>query len=129
MRTFASAWDSRALRRRRGSVLRFRKAAALGLLAAATCAMGTTPAQAADPLEKVLVFAKTAGFRHDSIPQGIAAVQKLGTENGFTVTATEDATAFTDANLAQYDVIVFMSTTGDILNTDSRARSSATCTT
>ena len=98
--------------------MRFRKAAALGLLAAATCAMGTTPAHAADPLEKVLVFSKTAGFRHDSIPQGIAAVQKLGTENGFTVDATEDATAFTDANLAQYDVIVFMSTTGDILNND-----------
>ena len=66
----------------------------------------------------MLVFSKTAGFRHDSIPQGIAAIQKLGTENGFTVDATEDATAFTDANLAQYDVIVFMSTTGDILNTD-----------
>ena len=81
--------------------MRFRRGAALGLLAAAAGALSAAPAQAADPLEKVLVFSKTAGFRHDSIPQGIAAVQKLGTENGFTVTATEDATAFTDANLAQ----------------------------
>ena len=68
------------------------------------------------PLENVLVFSKTAGFRHDSIPQGIAAIQALGAANGFTVTATEDAAAFTDANLAQYDVVVFLSTTGDVLD-------------
>ena len=62
------------------------------------------------------MFSKTAAFRHDSIPQGIAAIQALGTANGFTVDATEDATQFTDANLAQYDVVVFLSTTGDVLN-------------
>ena len=70
----------------------------------------------APKLERVLVFSKTGGFRHDSIPQGIAAVQALGTANGFTVVATEDATAFTAANLATFDVVVFMSTTGEILN-------------
>ena len=70
----------------------------------------------ANTLSKVLVFSKTAGFRHDSIPQGIAAIQALGTANGFTVDATEDAAQFTDANLAQYDVVVFLSTTGDVLN-------------
>ena len=43
----------------------------------------------------VLVFSKTAGFRHDSIPAGIAAIRELGAANGFTVTATEDAAAFT----------------------------------
>ena len=32
---------------------------------------------------RVLVFSKTAGFRHSSIPNGIAAIQKLGKENGF----------------------------------------------
>ena len=45
----------------------------------------------AAPLTKVLVFSKTAGFRHSSIPNGIAAIQQLGSANGFTVTATEDA--------------------------------------
>src|SRR5215207_8748528 len=75
----------------------------------------------ADPLENVLVFSKTAGFRHDSIPQGIAAIQQLGTDNGFEVDATEDAAAFTDANLAQYDVVVFLSTTGDVLNDTQQA--------
>jgi type 1 glutamine amidotransferase len=73
------------------------------------------PASAA-PLTKVLVFSKTAGFRHDAIPAGIAALQKLGAENGFTVTATEDAGQFTTANLAQYQAVVWLSTTGDVLN-------------
>ncbi len=71
---------------------------------------------AADPLENVLVFSKTAGFRHTSIDEGIAAIQALGTANDFTVTATEDGAAFTDANLAQYDAVVWLSTTGDVLN-------------
>jgi type 1 glutamine amidotransferase len=64
----------------------------------------------------VLVFSKTAGFRHDSIPAGIAAVRQLGSQNGFTVDATEDANAFTTANLAQYQVVIWLSTTGDVLN-------------
>jgi plastocyanin/type 1 glutamine amidotransferase len=72
----------------------------------------------ADPLENVLVFSETAGFRHDSIPQGIAAIQALGTANDFAVTATEDSTAFNDANLAQFDAVVFLSTTGDVLTND-----------
>ncbi|MEU5772558.1 ThuA domain-containing protein [Streptomyces venezuelae] len=66
--------------------------------------------------EKVLVFSKTAGFRHDSIPTGVATVKELGAANGFTVDATEDAGAFTTANLAQYDAVVWLSTTGDVLN-------------
>ena len=64
----------------------------------------------------VLVFSRTAGFRHASIPDGIAAVQALGTTHGFSVTATEDAAAFTEAGLAGYDAVVFLNTTGDVLN-------------
>jgi len=65
---------------------------------------------------KVLVFSKTAGFRHDSITNGIAAIQSLGTTNDFAVDANEDASVFNDANLAQYKAVVFLSTTGDILD-------------
>ena len=64
---------------------------------------------------KVLVFSATAGFRHDSIPNGIAAIQALGSTNNFAVDATEDATAFSDANLAQYKAVIFLCTTGDVL--------------
>ncbi|MGW2835365.1 ThuA domain-containing protein [Streptomyces sp. NPDC001286] len=66
--------------------------------------------------KRVLVFSKTAGFRHDSIPDGVAAVRQLGSEAGFTVDATEDATAFTAKNLRRYDAVVFLSTTGDVLD-------------
>ena len=75
----------------------------------------------APALDRVLVFSKTGGFRHDSIPQGIAAIQALGTANDFDVVATEDAAQFTDANLATFDVVVFMSTTGEILNDTQQA--------
>lgn len=63
-----------------------------------------------------LVFSKTAGFRHDAIPAGVAAIKQLGADNGFTVDATEDAGAFTEANLAKYQVVIWLSTTGDVLN-------------
>ncbi|MFD4975499.1 ThuA domain-containing protein [Streptomyces sp. NPDC058424] len=79
----------------------------------------TSPAHAATaaPAFKVLVFSKTTGFRHDSIPEGVAAIQKLGQEQDFAVDATEDSAAFTDENLAQYQAVIFLSTTGDPLGT------------
>lgn len=63
-----------------------------------------------------LVFSKTVGFRHDSIPAGIQAIQNLGLSHDFEVTATEDASVFTHDGLAGYDVIIFLNTTGDVLN-------------
>ncbi|WP_203989827.1 ThuA domain-containing protein [Sphaerisporangium rufum] len=93
--------------------------------AAATAASGKTAygktAAAADPAFAALVFSKTAGFRHTSIPAGVAAIKKLGQDNNFTVDATEDAGAFTEANLAKYDVVVFLSTTGDVLDAAQQA--------
>ncbi|MFD6762855.1 ThuA domain-containing protein [Streptomyces roseolus] len=72
---------------------------------------------AADPAYKILVFSKTAGFRHSSIDDGVAALRGLGTAHDFTVDATEDAGSFTAGNLAQYKAVVFLSTTGDVLDT------------
>lgn len=77
-------------------------------------------AAAAEPFS-VLVFSRTAGFRHDSIPAGIAAIQGLGAENGFSVTATEDPALFTDEGLAPYAAVVWLSTTGDVLNAQQQA--------
>ena len=79
-------------------------------------AMAAVPASAAPRARRVLVFSKTAGFRHDSIPDGIAAVRQLGAGAGFAVDATEDAAAFTPGNLARYAAVVFLSTTGDVLD-------------
>lgn len=65
---------------------------------------------------RVLVFSKTAGYRHSMIGPGKLAIMEMGRENGFEVDTTEDSTVFTDANLKKYDAIVFLSTTGNILD-------------
>ncbi|WP_405382662.1 ThuA domain-containing protein [Maribacter sp. LLG6340-A2] len=65
---------------------------------------------------KVLVFSKTMGFKHASIPAGVAAIQKLGQENGFVVDTTKNSELFTEENLKQYAAIVFLSTTGNVLD-------------
>jgi cytochrome c len=65
---------------------------------------------------RLLVFSKTAGFRHDAIPVGKLAMLKLGAENGFDVDTTEDASVFNTKNLKRYKAVVFLSTTGNILN-------------
>lgn len=70
---------------------------------------------------RLLVFSKTGGFRHASIKDGKIALQKLATEHGFSVDFTEDATAFTDANLAHYDAVIFLLTTGTILDDNQKA--------
>ena len=69
----------------------------------------------------VLVFSRTAGFRHASIPDGIGALQALGAANGFEVTATEDPNAFGESGLAAYDAVVFLNTTGDVLDARQQA--------
>ncbi|MGN9808311.1 ThuA domain-containing protein [Micromonospora sp. BQ11] len=98
----------------------FVKARRLVAVAAAALLAGSLapapPALAADPAYQVLVFSKTAGFRHDSIAVGTQAVRDLGAANNFTVTATEDAAAFTTTNLARFKAVVFLNTTGDVLD-------------
>lgn len=64
----------------------------------------------------VLVFSKTAAFRHGSIDAGKAAIAELAVEAPFTVRFTEAGTDFTDAGLADVDVVVFLNTTGDVLD-------------
>jgi cytochrome c len=64
----------------------------------------------------VLVFSKTEGFRHESIETGIEAIKKLGFENDFKVDATENANAFNEKNLQNYAAVIFLNTTGDVLD-------------
>ena len=70
---------------------------------------------------RVLVFTKTAGFRHDAISAGVATVRELGAEGGFAVDATEDSAAFTPENLARYRAILFLNTSGEVLDEPQKA--------
>jgi len=65
---------------------------------------------------RVLVFSKTAGFRHSSIPNGKDAIIKLGKENGFDVDTTENADMFNEDSLKKYAAVIFLSTTGNVLD-------------
>lgn len=70
---------------------------------------------------EVLVFTRTTDYRHDSIPAGVAALRELGAAEGLRVRATEDPAAFTDASLAGVAVVVFLSTSGEVLDPAGRA--------
>ncbi len=62
----------------------------------------------------VLIFSKTNGFRHESIPAGIEAIKKLGASNGFDVVATEDSLEINKSNLKKFAAVIFLSPTGKV---------------
>lgn len=66
-------------------------------------------------------FSKTLLYRHASITNGIAAIKELGAKNHFEVDATEDSSWFTPAILGKYKAIVFLSTSGEVLNQEQKA--------
>ncbi len=95
------------------------------LVSAALCVpVGSAqPAASGTPARSfsALVFSKTSGFRHASIADGVRALTDLAATHAFTATFTEDAAVFTDAELAGYDVVVFLNTTGDVLGSAQQA--------
>ena len=77
-------------------------------------AMSTPPKPVSE--QRILVFSKTKGWNHTSIPAGIAAIQKLGREHSFRVDTTKNADYFNDDSLKHYQAVVWLSTTGNVLN-------------
>jgi cytochrome c len=102
------------------------RVAPLPFLLALACSDPPPPAQAPPPkvftvegapgAANLLVFSRTAAFRHDSIEDAVAALLELARQRGWSMTATEDASYFTDENLAAHGAVVFLMTTGDVLN-------------
>ncbi|MET7400038.1 ThuA domain-containing protein [Dactylosporangium sp. NPDC005572] len=72
---------------------------------------------AAAPAFRALLFTKTAGYRHDSIPAGIAMFQQQAAANNFEVVQSEDSNVFTPANLATFDVLIMFQTSGMVWTT------------
>ncbi|HEX8548546.1 MAG TPA: ThuA domain-containing protein, partial [Cytophagaceae bacterium] len=66
--------------------------------------------------KKILVFSKTLGDRHSSIEPAKLALIDLGNKNGFSVDTTEDASSFSGNNLKKYSAVVFLNTSGDVLD-------------
>jgi type 1 glutamine amidotransferase len=75
-----------------------------------------TPRPADSGPARILLFTKTAAYHHRSIPAGVAALKRVAPAAGFVAEATEDAGAFTESNLSRYRAVVFLLTTGDVLD-------------
>ncbi len=69
----------------------------------------------------VLVYTKNGkGYVHDNIPSAVAAIQKLGKENGFKVDTSSNAVVMTKENLKHYTMLIFPSTNNDVFDTDAQ---------
>ncbi|EPR66447.1 ThuA domain-containing protein [Cyclobacterium qasimii] len=85
----------------------------------ATLLLGACTSRPEEP--KVLVFSKTDGYYHESIPEGIQAITELGKQNDFLVESTKNADMFTEELLKEYSAVIFLNTTGDVLNNNQQA--------
>jgi len=71
---------------------------------------------------KVLIFSKTNGFRHSSIPVGAAALTLLGEKTGaYTSVHSEDESYFEPAKLKQFDAVIMLNTTGEVFRLADKA--------
>ena len=86
-------------------------------LAAVALVQGCKPKPAAPTgPARLLVFSKTAGYRHESIDSGKIVLMQLGAANGYVVDTTEDASKISEESLKQYAAVVFLSSTGNLFN-------------
>ena len=72
-------------------------------------------------MQRVLLFTKTTGYRHESIPAGVVALRELAAEAGVELDHTEDGGSFSEAGLAPYAATVWLDASGDVLDGEQRA--------
>lgn len=96
-------------------------AARLALVLAPAILACSSPAADGEVDTEVLVFSRTVAYRHASIEPGIEALREMAGEAGIGLTATEDPDVFSDGGLAPYDAVVFLSTSGDVLDEDQQS--------
>lgn len=65
---------------------------------------------------RILIYSATAGYRHDSIPTAISALQKLGAQHNIAFDHTEDRSKFEDGFLSQFDALLFLSNSEEVLD-------------
>ncbi|RAW00435.1 ThuA domain-containing protein [Pseudochryseolinea flava] len=95
------------------TLLRRLLAFVITLVFLSACQRSSTP--------RILVFAKTKGWKHYSIPAGLKALLNLGNANNIDVDTLRDASIFNDDDLKGYNAVVFLNTTGNVLNAEQQA--------
>jgi type 1 glutamine amidotransferase len=69
----------------------------------------------------VLVYTKNGkGYVHDNIPSAVACIQRLGKQNGFNVSVSDNPADFNEANLKKYNTLIFTSTNNDVFDNDAQ---------
>ena len=95
----------------------FAEISALLLLVLAACSSDQPAAPTGDGANpvRVLMLTATAGFRHDSIGAAREVMSAMALSSGeFAVTGTDNLSTLTPSNLANYDVLFFALTTGEL---------------
>ncbi len=65
---------------------------------------------------KALIVTTTRGWHHESLHYGVVALEEMAKENFFDAVLFENPNGFTDEYLKQFQVIIFLNTTGDIFD-------------
>ena len=93
----------------------------IGLLSVGPALANSSGMNAGKKVINVLVYTKNGkGYIHDNIPATVACIQKLGREQGFSVTVADEPTVFTEENLRNYTLLIFASTNNDVFDTDAQ---------
>jgi hypothetical protein len=69
--------------------------------------------QAMQKRSRILIYSATDGYRHDSIPTAIKAIQQQANKISVDFDATEDKNQFRNDVLSEYDAVLFLSTIGE----------------
>ena len=65
---------------------------------------------------KVLLITETAGWHHESIQNGVTAINELAATHNFEVTRQQNAVKINEGSLKNFDALIFLSTTADIFD-------------
>ena len=65
---------------------------------------------------KALLITTTRGWHHESLHYGVVALEELAKKEFFDIELWQDPNGFTDNYVKQFDVIIFLNTTGDIFD-------------
>ena len=85
-------------------------------LALAVSALAFVPAGDARAADRVLLFTRAEGYRHESIATGTAMLRRYAPGQSVRLSVTADPRRFTDRGLRAYDAVIFLSATGDVLD-------------
>ena len=65
---------------------------------------------------KALLVTTTKGWHHESVHYGVVALKDMAIKNFFDVVLLENPNGITDDYLKQFQVVIFLNTTGDIFD-------------